>query len=68
MPRGPRGHLASARLAATVLRGAPIFAHIRVGDLLLHHPCEDFETSVARFIRSAADDPRVLALKMTVYR
>jgi len=47
---------------------ADIFARIRAGDLLVHHPYEDFEASVARFIRSAADDPRVLALKMTVYR
>src|SRR5262249_50133530 len=47
---------------------ADIFARIRAGDLLVHHPYEDFEACVARFIRSAAEDPRVLALKMTVYR
>ena len=47
---------------------ADIFARIRASDLLVHHPYEDFEASVARLIRSAADDPRVLALKMTVYR
>jgi polyphosphate kinase len=45
-----------------------VFALIRRGDLLVHHPYESFEASVARFIRSAAEDPRVLALKMTVYR
>jgi polyphosphate kinase len=47
---------------------ADIFALMRAGDLLVHHPYESFDATVARFIRSAAEDPRVLALKMTVYR
>jgi polyphosphate kinase len=47
---------------------ADVFALVRGGDRLVHHPYESFDATVARFIRSAADDPRVLALKMTVYR
>ena len=45
-----------------------IFSVIRSGDLLVHHPYESFEASVERFIRRAAEDPKVRALKMTVYR
>ena len=45
-----------------------IFAAMRAGDLLVHHPYDSFAASVERFIQQAVTDPDVLAIKMTVYR
>jgi len=45
-----------------------IFSIIRLGDVLLHHPYESFHASTERFIAAAAADPKVLAIKMTLYR
>jgi len=60
----PRNHprLAGCRTAEE------FFSEICRGDILLHHPYDSFETSVVRFIEFAAIDPKVLAIKLTIYR
>jgi len=57
-PRVPRG---------LERRGPDIFAAIAQRDILLHHPYDSFDP-VVEFVASAANDPRVLAIKQTLYR
>jgi polyphosphate kinase len=57
------------RRLAPVLRGTrTIFDVIAEGDLLVQHPYDSWDTSVAAFLDAAAKDPRVLAVKQTLYR
>lgn len=45
-----------------------VFSSIRKGDFIVHHPYHSFETSTQRFVEEASKDPKVLAIKQTLYR
>ena len=56
------------RLQGTAVEPIDLFAVIRSGDVLVEHPYDSFTTSVEAFIDQASSDPRVLAIKQTLYR
>ncbi len=56
------------RLRGIAAEVPDLFAVLRAGDVLAHHPYDSFATSVEAFIDHAASDPEVLAIKQTLYR
>jgi polyphosphate kinase len=56
------------RLRGIAAEVPDLFAVLRAGDILAHHPYDSFATSVEAFIDHAAGDPDVLAIKQTLYR
>jgi polyphosphate kinase len=66
LARAQKSHLEDGSLKADDFES--VFSVLRRGDVLLQHPYDLFSTSVEEFLQQAADDPAVLAIKMTLYR
>ena len=72
LPRQDLSFPAFTAAVPAVFSGAPddasLFAMLRTRDILVHHPYESFDATVARFVEVASRDPHVLAIKLTLYR
>jgi polyphosphate kinase len=66
IPHLPRTHPRLKHLDPDDCEG--FFTEIKTRDLLVHLPYDDFESSILRLLQHAATDPKVLAIKLTIYR
>ena len=64
----PHQRVTNRYLKSASDEGLSIFSVLRQRDILVHHPYESFSTSVQAFIEKAAKDPKVFAIKQTLYR
>ncbi|NDC46069.1 MAG: polyphosphate kinase [Actinobacteria bacterium] len=64
----PWASVTAGRLAAAQEAGRSMFDVIKSRQLLVHHPYESFSSSTETFVEQAAKDPKVLSIKMTLYR
>jgi polyphosphate kinase len=68
LPRGELRYPAFVPSTRALPRDASMFSTLAERDILVHHPYDSFAASVERLIEEAAADPRVLAIKQTLYR
>ena len=66
MPHTPAQHPRFRDLSAK--QPERVFAELRRGDILVHHPYQSFDRSVLLFLDAASRDPQVVAIKLTIYR